>query len=148
MGKLSREDMIARRTENAKTRYTGDYVNNITQKTPVVNDNINTGNHNLNPKLQNIQFQPIDNKKRAEKLAEMVEKRKINRIPHLHNVNNSPASIKNSLINEANNFILLLKELDKYETLLLSAENDDKIVIQNKITELIKTIKPTIPITL
>ena len=74
MGKLSREDMIARRTENAKTRYTGDYVNNITQKTPAVNDNINTGNHNLNPKLQNIQFHPIDNKKRAEKLAEMVGK--------------------------------------------------------------------------
>ena len=120
MGKLSREDMIARRTENAKTRYTGDYVNNITQKTPVVNDNINTGNHNLNPKLQNIQFHPIDNKKRAEKLAEMVEKRKINRIPRIQ-ILNANNTISETTISEANRFINLLKDLDMYETKLETA---------------------------
>lgn len=140
MGKLSREDMIARRTENAKTRYTGDYVNNITQKTPVVNDNINTGNHNLNPKLQNIQFHPIDNKKRAEKLAEMVEKRKINRIPRIQ-ILNTNNTISETIISEANRFINLLKDLDMYETKLETAPDYQIPDIKEKINNIRNELK-------
>ena len=140
MGKLSREDMIARRTENAKTRYTGDYVNNITQKTPVVNDNINTGNHNLNPKLQNIQFHPIDNKKRAEKLAEMVEKRKINRIPRIQ-ILNANNTISETIISEANRFINLLKDLDMYETKLETAPDYQIPDIKEKINNIRNELK-------
>ena len=140
MGKLSREDMIARRTENAKTRYTGDYVNNITQKTPVVNDNINTGNHNLNPKLQNIQFHPIDNKKRAEKLAEMVEKRKINRIPRIQRLNTNN-TISETIISEANRFINLLKDLDMYETKLETAPDYQIPDIKEKINNIRNELK-------
>ena len=140
MGKLSREDMIARRTENAKTRYTGNYVNNITQKTPVVNDNINTGNHNLNPKLQNIQFHPIDNKKRAEKLAEMVEKRKINRIPRIQ-ILNANNTISETIISEANRFINLLKDLDMYETKLETAPDYQIPDIKEKINNIRNELK-------
>lgn len=140
MGKLSREDMIARRTENAKTRYTGNYVNNITQKTPVVNDNINTGNHNLNPKLQNIQFHPIDNKKRAEKLAEMVEKRKINRIPRIQ-ILNTNNTISETIISEANRFINLLKDLDMYETKLETAPDYQIPDIKEKINNIRNELK-------
>lgn len=140
MGKLSRDDMIARRTENAKTRYTGDYVNNITQKTPVVNDNINTGNHNLNPKLQNIQFHPIDNKKRAEKLAEMVEKRKINRIPRIQ-ILNTNNTISETIISEANRFINLLKDLDMYETKLETAPDYQIPDIKEKINNIRNELK-------
>ena len=140
MGKLSRVDMIARRTENAKTRYTGDYVNNITQKTPAVNDNINTGNHNLNPKLQNIQFHPIDNKKRAEKLAEMVEKRKINRIPRIQ-ILNTNNTISETIISEANRFINLLKDLDMYETKLETAPDYQIPDIKEKINNIRNELK-------
>ena len=140
MGKLSREDMIARRTENAKTRYTGNYVNNITQKTPVVNDNINTGNHNLNTKLQNIQFHPIDNKKRAEKLAEMVEKRKINRIPRIQ-ILNTNNTISETIISEANRFINLLKDLDMYETKLETAPDYQIPDIKEKINNIRNELK-------
>ena len=140
MGKLSRDDMIARRTENAKTRYTGDYVNNITQKTPVVNDNINTGNHNLNPKLQNIQFHTIDNKKRAEKLAEMVEKRKINRIPRIQ-ILNTNNTISETIISEANRFINLLKDLDMYETKLETAPDYQIPDIKEKINNIRNELK-------
>jgi hypothetical protein len=140
MGKLSRDDMIARRTENAKTRYTSDYVKNIIQKPPVVNDNINIDNHNLNPKLQNIQFHPIDNKKRTEKLAEMVEKRKINRIPRIQ-VLNTNNTISDTIIYEANRFINLLKELDMYETNLETAPEYQIPYIKEKINNIRNELK-------